>query len=86
MNLEEVQSYFKEQISQGNYDVVRITGKVFTRWISLKINDRPFVIKVNESDIIQEGDIFENYIQLGEFSKQQKQIIYERYRSEIERY
>jgi hypothetical protein len=86
MNLEEVQNYFKDQISKGNYDVVRITGKVFTRWISLKVNDRPFLIKVNELDVMQEGEIDENYIQLGDFSKQQKQIIYERYRDEIERY
>jgi hypothetical protein len=84
MNLESVQNYFKEQISLGNYDEVQVTGyTMFTRWVSLQVNERPFVIRVNEFNVTQEGDIFENYLQLGEFSNQQKERIYARYKDRI---
>jgi hypothetical protein len=83
MNLQNVQDYFKEQIAKGNYNEIQVSGKMFTRWVSLQVNERPFVIRVNEFNVTQEGDIFENYLQLGEFSNQQKQQIYEMYKDRI---
>lgn len=83
MNLESVQDYFKEQISLCNYDEIQVSGKMFTRWVSLQVNERPFVIRINEFNVTQEGDIFENYLQLGDFSNQQKEKIYARYKDRI---
>lgn len=78
MNLEKIQAYFKRQIEKGNYEVKEVNTAHVNTWISLLVDNRPFVIKINEIETKQDGDISENYIQLGKFNKDQHIKIYER--------
>jgi len=81
MNLESIQEYFKIQIEIGNFMVLNITRSndlIDNTWVSMLVENRPFVIKTNETETIQDGDISENYIQLGNFTQQQHKTIYER--------
>lgn len=87
MNLESVQEHFKEQIALGNYEVIRKDITTFHEkklWIDVLVDNRPFVIVITErGNVKQDGQIDENYLQLGEFNNNQKQLIYERFRDEI---
>lgn len=90
MNLEEVQSYFKEQISLGNYEVTDKYQASFgykKLWVSVLVDNRPFVIEISlKGKVEQIGAIEENYIQLGVFTQRQQELIYERYKYEIDIY
>lgn len=77
-NLERVQAYFKRQIVKGNYQIVEVTEAHVNTWLSILVDQRPFVIKINQLEVIQDGCITENYLQLGEFSKEQQEVIIER--------
>ncbi len=87
MNLEEVQNYFKEQISLGNYQIIDRYIATYggnKLWITLLIENRPFMIEITPyGKVSQLGDIEHNYIQLGLFSNKQQQRIYERFRNEV---
>jgi hypothetical protein len=84
MNLKSVQDYFKEQIAKGSYVVVRKDVTTFHEhklWIDLLVDDRPFVIVITErGKVRQDGQIEENYLNIGEFNENQKQQIYDRYK------
>ena len=87
MNLEEVQSYFKEQIALGNYEVTDKYQASFgykKLWVSVLVSERPFMIEITpKGNVEQLGDVHENFIQLGKFSNEQQQRIYERYEHEL---
>lgn len=76
--LERIQVHFKNKIADGKYHILNVAKGHLTLWIELMIDMRPFCIKINRSGVIQDGDISENYIQLGTFNKQQQNQIYER--------
>lgn len=81
MNLESIQEYFKIQIEIGNFtilNIIRSNDLNDNTWVSMLVENRPFVIKTNETETIQDGDISENYIQLGNFTQKQHKTIYER--------
>ena len=87
MNLESVQEHFKEQIALGNYEVTDKYQASFgykKLWVSVLVDNRPFVIEISlKGKVEQIGDITENYLQLGTFSNNQQELIYERFRNEI---
>ena len=81
MNIEQIQSYFKNEIVKGNYEVIDEIipkrGNLF--WLSILVENRPFSLQINKykPEVIQEGSIEENYFQLDEFSNEQQIKIYE---------
>ena len=87
MNLESVQEHFKEQIALGNYEVTDKYQASFgykKLWVSVLVSNRPFVIEITPKGKVEQiGAIEENYLQLGTFSNNQQELIYERFRDEI---
>jgi len=79
MDLTTVQDFFKNEIEKGNYEIVNFSAPTgLNLWIDILVLNRPFKIVVNEFKVNQNGDISENYIQLGNFTQQQHKTIYER--------
>lgn len=76
MDITHVQEYFREQIATGFYE---ITGR-FGQKMFIEVDSRPFCIYIGTRPeyTTQTGNIFDNYINLGAFTEQQKFDIYER--------
>ena len=82
----EVQEYFKTKIINGDYT---ITMKSETSkpsplpskycWITVTINDRPFTFSMgSKNSVVQDGELFENYINLGELTEEEQAKIWSR--------
>ena len=78
MDLTTIQEFFKNKIVNGQFIVLNIIVSHENTWIFMLVENRPFLIKINEDQTIQDGDISENYIQLGNFTQKQHKIIYDR--------
>jgi len=76
MDITHVQEYFREQIAAGTYEIMgRFGNKIF-----LEVENSPFCIYVGTRPeyTTQTGNICDNYINLGTFTEQQKNDIYDR--------
>lgn len=76
----EVQNYFKNKILSGDYTVTMKTqtskeSSLSSKyvWITLTVNDRPFTFSCgSKGTFIQDGELFENYLDLGIFTSDEQ--------------
>ena len=82
----EVQEYFKNKIINGDYTITMKSETSKTSplpskycWITVTINDRPFTFSMgSKNSVIQDGELFENYINLGELTEEEQAKIWSR--------
>lgn len=82
----EVQMYFKNKILSGDYTITMKSETSKTSplpskycWLTLTINDRPFTFSMGaRNTFVQDGELFENYINLGEFTEEEQSKIWQR--------
>lgn len=77
MDISKIQDYFKRKIAKLNFETKDVIQSRFNTWLSILVDNRPFLLKVNEIEVTQDGEITENYIQLGRFNANQQKQIYE---------